>query len=169
MVWQHHFVTHFLLKGLKCLMVLVTPESPSLLAPCGRLQSVLVMAVFALCSWRCWTRAGGTCARRSWRGRCSSPRGSGAWAGLRPRLQSLQAAWGSLQRWEQCCCPSVSCCWAKHSFLSPDRFLNNPDKPNSVKILFSKICFFFFSIAEHFSSYFTLFIHSLDRTAKIRT
>lgn len=74
------------------------------------------MAVSVVCSWRCSTRAGGTWGQRTCLGRCLSPLASGAWAGPRPRLQSLLAVWGSLQRWEQCC-HSVFSCWVRTPVL----------------------------------------------------
>lgn len=66
-----------------------------------------------LCSSQCSMQAVGTWRQRTCPGRCLSPLASEGWAGLRPRLQSLLGVWGSLQRWEQCCCHSVFLCWVR--------------------------------------------------------
>ena len=44
-----------------------------------------------LCSWLCWTPAGGTWALMTWEAESSSPLAWGAWVELRLKLQSLPA------------------------------------------------------------------------------
>lgn len=155
---QHHFQTYFLLQGLKCFVVLMTPEFQSLLAK--GTEAVWMPGLQCKC---CWWWLCLLCAAHSAERRPAVPEGRGpVWEGVcdlwpwrdeRGPGQGCSHCWlcGDHCRGES----SATVLLSSHSSDLTGSW-SNPGQPNSEKILFCKISLF--SITEHFS----LLFHTID-------